>query len=229
MTLRPFVSGRGAVPSGFESHRFSAPLRSLMKTRLLPSGEKRGWLSKDRPPTIRLAWPPAIGSVYRSPSRSNTMVWPSGETSRDIHVPSSVVNSRVSAVLSGSSSSSFFLSCSSPFLRSALRPATEEPETTRNSNAIRPYSERGSEIIGPPRDRVGIMAQHSRSRGGDGSVADRYDRRGAAGDWCQADAEAGRGNGLPPVHPPRGANDQADNSTTQETRLDVARLRLACH
>ena len=42
---------------------FSAPLRSLRKTMVLPSGENFGWLSKDIPPTIRLASPPAIGSV----------------------------------------------------------------------------------------------------------------------------------------------------------------------
>src|SRR5258705_66652 len=44
-----------------------------------------------------------------SPSRSKTMVFASLETSSDIHVPSSVVNSIFLSVLSGSSSS-FFLS-----------------------------------------------------------------------------------------------------------------------
>jgi hypothetical protein len=57
------VSGRGLVPSGFASQRFSEPLRSLMNTMLLPSGEKRGWLSKDSPPAIRLASPPAMGKL----------------------------------------------------------------------------------------------------------------------------------------------------------------------
>src|SRR6266404_3946540 len=45
-----------------------------------------------------------------SPSRSKTMVFASLETSSDIHVPSSVVNSIFLSVLSGSSSSFFFSS-----------------------------------------------------------------------------------------------------------------------
>src|ERR1044071_3152292 len=53
-----------------------------------------------------------------SPSRSNRIVLPSGETSSDIHVPSSVVNSIFLSVLSGSSSS--FLSFFSSFLSSSF-------------------------------------------------------------------------------------------------------------
>src|SRR6185503_10892512 len=57
---------------------------------LRPSGEKRGWPSNGIPLVSAVAVPPAIGTVYRSPSRSKTMVRPSGDTSSEIHVPSSV-------------------------------------------------------------------------------------------------------------------------------------------
>src|SRR3982751_5411403 len=50
----------------------------------------------------RVALPPVIGSEYRSPRRSNTSVFPSGETSSEIHVPFVVVKEWVRAVLSGS-------------------------------------------------------------------------------------------------------------------------------
>src|SRR5262252_2579312 len=51
---------------------------------------------------MRVADPPVIGSVYRSPRRSNTSVRPSGDTSTDIQVPSSVVNLRGRVGTSGS-------------------------------------------------------------------------------------------------------------------------------
>jgi hypothetical protein len=47
-------------------------------------------MSHEMPEVRTFASPPPIGSVYRSPSRSNTIVLPSGLTSRLIHVPSSV-------------------------------------------------------------------------------------------------------------------------------------------
>src|SRR6476646_5178812 len=59
---------------------------------VFPSGENRGWPSNPIPLVMRVALPPLMGTVYRSPSRSKTMVLPSGETSSDIQVPSSVVN-----------------------------------------------------------------------------------------------------------------------------------------
>src|ERR1043165_404127 len=59
---------------------------------VLPSGEKRGWPSNPIPLVMRVALPPGIGTVYRAPTTSNTIVLPSGETSSDIQVPSSVVN-----------------------------------------------------------------------------------------------------------------------------------------
>src|SRR5579864_6707194 len=59
------------------------------------------------PLVIFLAVPPAIGTVYRSPTRSKMMVWPSGETSSESHVPSLVANSILRAGLSGSGSSFF--------------------------------------------------------------------------------------------------------------------------
>ena len=62
--VRPsFVTGRGFSPSASASQRFSTPLRSLRKARVAPSGEKRGWLSNDMSPIIRVASPPATGSV----------------------------------------------------------------------------------------------------------------------------------------------------------------------
>ena len=60
---------------------------------MLESGEKAGWLSYAAPCVMRLAVPPLIGSVYRSPSRSNRSVPPSFETSTESQVPSSVENS----------------------------------------------------------------------------------------------------------------------------------------
>src|SRR2546427_8427320 len=53
---------------------------------------------------MRVAVPPAIASVYRSPSSSNTMVRPSGETSSESHVPSEVVKSTLRVGVSGSES-----------------------------------------------------------------------------------------------------------------------------
>src|SRR5712671_1602719 len=50
----------------------------------------------------RGALPPVMGSEYRSPRRSNTSVFPSGETSSEIQVPFVVVKVWVRAVLSGS-------------------------------------------------------------------------------------------------------------------------------
>jgi hypothetical protein len=45
-----------------------------------------------------------MGRVYRSPSKSNTILAPRGATSSDIHVPSEVVNRTVRGVGSGSES-----------------------------------------------------------------------------------------------------------------------------
>src|SRR5689334_18731993 len=53
------------------------------------------------PLVMRVAWPPAIGIVYRSPRMSKTIVWPFGETSSEIHDASSVVNLSVRDVMSG--------------------------------------------------------------------------------------------------------------------------------
>jgi hypothetical protein len=94
---RSLLTSRGFDPSRSAIHRFSTPLRSLRNAIVLPSGENFGWLSNDMPPMMRRGTPPSIGSVYTSPSRSKTIVLPSALTSSDIHVPSSVVNSIVSA------------------------------------------------------------------------------------------------------------------------------------
>jgi len=53
---------------------------------------------------IRVAAPPATGNVYRSPSSSNTIVFPSGDTSSESQVPSCVSNSTVRVGVSGSES-----------------------------------------------------------------------------------------------------------------------------
>ena len=58
-----FVTARGSLPSAFAIQRFSTPVRSLRKAISLPSGENTGWLSKEMPPMIRVAVPPAIGRV----------------------------------------------------------------------------------------------------------------------------------------------------------------------
>src|SRR5437879_2919756 len=54
---------------------------------------------------MRFASPPVTGRVYRSPSSSNTMVCPSGDTSSEIQVPSDVVKSTLRVVFKGSESS----------------------------------------------------------------------------------------------------------------------------
>ena len=59
-----------------------------------------------------IAVPPAIGSEYRSPRMSNTIDWPSGATSSEIHDASSVVKRSVRGVASGS-----------PLLRATARTA----------------------------------------------------------------------------------------------------------
>jgi len=51
-----------------------------------------------------LRLPPASGSVYRSPSSSNTTVCPSGDTSSDIQVPSDVMKSTARVGFKGSES-----------------------------------------------------------------------------------------------------------------------------
>ena len=68
----------------------SPPPASLVKRIFLPSGLKRGCTSKGKPLRKDLALPPLIGSMYISPSKSNTISLPSGLTSKFIQVPSSV-------------------------------------------------------------------------------------------------------------------------------------------
>src|SRR3546814_2118538 len=59
-----------------------------------PSGDQTGRTSHAREPTSLVAFPPATGTVYRSPNRSKTNVLPSGEISRLISVASVVVKVR---------------------------------------------------------------------------------------------------------------------------------------
>ena len=60
-----------------------------------PSGEKRGCTSYPAPLVIRVAVPPPMGSVYRSPTSEKTILPPSGDTSSGIHVALSVVKAIV--------------------------------------------------------------------------------------------------------------------------------------
>src|SRR5688572_29045447 len=94
------------VPSGLMVHRLSVPLRSLMNAICFPSGDHLGMQSHVIPLVIRFAVPPLIGRRYRSPRRSKTRVWPSGETSRETHVPSSVSKEIFRDGLSGSATES---------------------------------------------------------------------------------------------------------------------------
>src|SRR5256885_8431457 len=50
---------------------------------------------------MRFASPPVGGIVYRSPSSSNTIVCPSGDTSSEIQVPSEVVKSTLRVAFKG--------------------------------------------------------------------------------------------------------------------------------
>ena len=72
--------------------RFSAPSRSERNAICLPSGENRGCESNAMPVEIALASPPPMGNNQISPASSKTICAPSGETSSEIQVPSSVSN-----------------------------------------------------------------------------------------------------------------------------------------
>src|SRR5205085_4199056 len=61
--LGSFETCLGSLPSAFMIQTFSMPSRSERNAIHLPSGENLGWLSKQRPPSINLAWPPSIGSM----------------------------------------------------------------------------------------------------------------------------------------------------------------------
>jgi hypothetical protein len=71
----------------------------------LPSGAQRGCPSKPEPLVMRVAAPPVAGIVYRSPSKSKTIVFPSGLRSSESQVPSSVVKTSGRVGMSGSSDS----------------------------------------------------------------------------------------------------------------------------
>ncbi len=74
----------------------------------LPSGENFGCASKARPFVILFAFPPLIGIVYISPKRSKAIVFPSGLTSTDIHVPSSVLSLIIRSGFKGKRAFFFF-------------------------------------------------------------------------------------------------------------------------
>ena len=59
----PLVRAFAFEPSALATQRFFDPLRSLMKTSCAPSGEKRGCWSQPIPLVMRVALPPAIGTV----------------------------------------------------------------------------------------------------------------------------------------------------------------------
>ncbi len=81
--------------------RLSPPLRSDTKTIFAPSGLKRGCVSNAIPSVIRVAVPPSMGSVNRSPSMSKTSERPSGLTSSESQEPSSVSRRTERAASSG--------------------------------------------------------------------------------------------------------------------------------
>ena len=53
-----------------------------------PSGDQAGWRASLKTSVMRVAAPPAAGSVQMLPWRSMASVRPSGETATDIDVPS---------------------------------------------------------------------------------------------------------------------------------------------
>src|SRR5258708_30658824 len=88
-----FLTSFSPAPSGCMIQMFSLPSRSERKAIHFPSGDHFGWLSNAIPPEISFAGPPPMGSVKISPTSSKTIVFPSGETSSERHVPSSVRHS----------------------------------------------------------------------------------------------------------------------------------------
>src|SRR5262245_61720524 len=93
------------------SQMFSMPPRSLVKAIVFPSGEKRACESYAGPCVSARAAPPAAGTAYRSPSRSNRIVDPSGDASTETQVPAEVSNASLRASGRGalmSAATSFF-------------------------------------------------------------------------------------------------------------------------
>ena len=60
-----------------------------------PSGDHAGWRASLKTSVMRVAVPPAAGSVQMLPWRSTASVRPSGETATDIDVPSETGTSTV--------------------------------------------------------------------------------------------------------------------------------------
>lgn len=58
-----FVTCRLSLPSAFITQILSPPPRSEVKAMRLPSGEKRGWTSHERPSLMRVGVPPVMGMV----------------------------------------------------------------------------------------------------------------------------------------------------------------------
>src|ERR1043166_7993781 len=58
-----FVSARALEPSALAVQTFFGPLRSRTNAIWAPSGEYRGCWSHPGPPVMRVAMPPAMGSV----------------------------------------------------------------------------------------------------------------------------------------------------------------------
>src|SRR5262245_37781447 len=138
------VTACALPPSASITQALSPPAASLMYAMRLPSGEKRGCISHAIECVSALASPPSIGSVYRSPSRSNTSVLPSGLRSTLIQVPVRESMEAVAASPGGAFTSHFFLlSLSLSFSSSA--PAASESEA-------RPASVQGSRRIFNPLD-----------------------------------------------------------------------------
>src|SRR5436190_3376867 len=141
------------VPSGCMIQMFSLPSRSERKAIHCPSGENFGWLSNAIPPEISFACPPSTGSVKMSPTSSNAIDFPSGETSRESQVPSSVVNSIFRLDFRGRPFFSFFFSSFLSFSCSAascrIAPAFSDVEVPKMNP--RNIAKTTNHAVRPPR------------------------------------------------------------------------------
>src|SRR5437867_2451651 len=143
-------------------HRLSPPLRSDTKTTRFPSGLNRGCTSIGMPLVKRVALPPSIGIVYRSPRRSKTIVLPSGLTSREIHEPLLVVKLTCRPTASGRSGFFFLLESGFCAPGACARPMTGAMAKTVARPAAR--IRRGVRIRGVLGSDV-VAARSTRERG----------------------------------------------------------------
>ena len=140
----------------------------------LPSGEKRGMQSHDMPLVRRVALPPSMGIEYRSPRMSNTIVRPSGDTSSEIQVASSVVNRTWRVPCSGS-----LVLVSRAATRGVLDSWAASDAATVNARArtiadVRWTADMGASSVESCVDRLGAQVREL-SQGGKGARQVRFD------------------------------------------------------